>query len=163
MSKSENKLENPEVVSLKAHSSVLEKRIAELGEKLVAAERRNGELEADASLVLKHAARIQELEQRLAAAEKERDALVLKVTVTETSVEILKEELEKRANRFTALETKLNEWQSLGLRASTALLEISEQRISQMVTESRMAEIMRENGSVIAALAQSIRDLLNKE
>lgn len=149
MSKSENKLENPEVVSLKAHNSVLEKRIAELGEKLVAAERRNGELEADASLVLKHAARIQELETSLATSG----------SVNDDYLQILTE----RNKRIAELETKLNEWQSLGLRASTALLEISEQRISQMVTESRMAEIMKENGSVIAALGQSMRDLLNKE
>lgn len=93
-----------------------------------------------------------------------------RITELEGEVQSLESELNSemalaltRVQNLAKLETEVNDWKSLAVRIASTLTEITEQRISHMLTESRMAEIIRQNNSVLFNIAGELRAMLGKE
>lgn len=73
-----------------------------------------------------------------------------------------RETLNAQAQRIRELEVILHGWHQVMQATAIALEEIAGERISIMLTEHRLAEIMKQNGQTMAGLAKVIRDELIK-
>jgi hypothetical protein len=84
-------------------------------------------------------------------------------TKAESHEQTVTETLNAQAKRIRELEVIVHDWHEIMQSTAIALEQIAGERISIMLTEHRLAEIMKQNGQTMAGLAKVLRDELIKD